>query len=266
MLRRCLFLLFAWPVVTACDAVAPADPSNSPDDDAGYGGSLGPEASSSTEDSPIYAPRVDGSVAYAYDAGISSPSDVQTGPPFDAGPDGICSGALAPGSLAIDELMIASTSGTGDYGEWLEVESTVGCAIDVKGLRGECPHENTLVTFDVSYDLWIPAYGTFLVADSSDPAINHDLPGPLVAWAGEPGDVLRNEGATITLLMNQTMIDSLTYPSLKLIDGTTVSFPSDCLLADRSDWTAWQPSTLSWFPGFFGTPNAPNTDVFCVSQ
>jgi hypothetical protein len=82
-------------------------------------------------------------------------------------------------------------------------------------------------------------------------------------WAGEPGDVLRNKGGTIVLSVSGTLIDTLTYPALKLTVGASIAFPADCDPATRSDWTAWQTSTFSFFPGFHGTPNATNTDVSC---
>ncbi len=105
--------------------------------------------------------------------------------------------------------------------------------------------------------------GTFVVADSDDAVIDHALPGILEIWDGAPGDVLRNSGDTVTLSMSGMLIDSVTYPALHLTIGTSVSFPSDCAASARSVWTNWQMSTASWFPGFFGTPNAPNDDVHC---
>jgi hypothetical protein len=130
-------------------------------------------------------------------------------------------------------------------------------------LHGECPRGAKVATFDVSADMWIPPRGTFVVADSNDPAINHDLPGVIVVWFGHQGDVLRNKGTTITLSSAGTLIDTLTYPALTLAVGNSIAFPSDCAAAERADFTKWQRSTASWFPGFFGTPNAPNTDVSC---
>jgi hypothetical protein len=101
------------------------------------------------------------------------------------------------------------------------------------------------------------------VADSSDPAVNHSLPGVVVTWSGTAGDVLRNAGATVTLLNGDVIIDSVTYPNLKLTPGVSTSFPSDCARSLRPEWTSWQSSTASWFPAFRGTPNAPNVDVQC---
>jgi hypothetical protein len=201
------------------------------------------------------------------DGGVHPSSDGAThsppGPPFDAGEGGVCSKPLASGDLVIDELMIESVAGTGDYGQWLEVRSTLGCALDLRGLHGECPRGKKVATFDVTEDLWIPAFGTFLVADSSDPAINHDLPGTLIVWSGGPGDVLRKKGTTITIESGGVLVDTVTYPAFTLVVGVSVSFPSDCPDDVRSDWTNWQTSTFSWFPAFFGTPNAANDDVSC---
>lgn len=190
-------------------------------------------------------------------------SDASPAPPFDAGPSGACTQPLAPGDLLIDELMIESVVGSGDYGEWLEVQSTLDCALDLRGLHGDCPRGAKVATFDVAGDIWIPPRGTFLVADSSHPAINHQLPGTLIVWFGQPGDVLRNKGTTVTLRVIDTLIDSLTYPALSLTAGTSLAFPADCDPSVRTDFSRWQRSTSSWFPGFLGTPNAPNLDVHC---
>jgi hypothetical protein len=209
-------------------------------------------------------PSGDDAVDPGEDSDASSAADASsTAPPEGAVPDGACPQPLAAGDLAIDELMIESVAGTGDYGEWLEVRSTLPCAADLRGLHGECPSGAKVRTFDVVDDLWIPPSGTFVVADSADPALDHQLPGTLIVWSGQPGDVLRNKGGTVTLQMGETLIDTLTFPSLKLTVGASVAFPVDCPPARRMDWTAWQTSTASWFPGFYGTPNAPNVDVQC---
>jgi hypothetical protein len=179
-------------------------------------------------------------------------------------PPGACPAPLGPGDLVVDELLIQSVAGTGDYGEWLEVASTLPCVANLRGLHGEAPSGAKVHTFDVTGDVWIPPMGSFVVADSDDATINHDLPGTLVVWSGQPGDVLRNLGTTVALTFQDTLIDAITYPSLRPAVGVSLAFPATCPLARRTDWTAWQPSTSSWFPGFFGTPNAPNDDVQCL--
>jgi hypothetical protein len=197
------------------------------------------------------------------DGEATQPSGEEPAPPFDAGPDGLCALPLAAGDLEIEELMIESVAGTGDYGQWLEVQSTRDCALDLRGIHGECPRGARVATFDVTGDVWIPARGSFVVADSVNPAINHDLPGLVVPWSVRYGDILRKKGTTVTLLLSDTIIDSITYPALPLTVGVSIAFPSDCDVALRGDWSHWQWSQSSWFPGFFGTPNAPNSDVHC---
>lgn len=200
------------------------------------------------------------------DASVEDPGaslDARAAPPFDAGPNGVCAQPLAPGNLAIVEVMIASTAGSGDHGEWLEVRSSLDCALSLRGLHGECAVGGHVHTFAVIDDVWIAARGTFVVADSIDPAINHDLPGVVLAWEGNAGDVLRNLGSTITLRANGAIVDSLTYPALKITLGASIAFPRDCAPGARSDFASWRWSTTSWFPGFAGTPNAPNADVHC---
>jgi hypothetical protein len=181
----------------------------------------------------------------------------------DGAQEGSCTAPLSPGDLVIDELMIESVAGAGDDGEWLEVRSTLGCTANLLGLHGECPRAASVITFDVTSDLWVPAGATFIVADSMVPAINHYLPEPVVTWAGRQGDVLRNQGSTVSLLMNGVLIDSVTYPDLKLKVGRSWEFPSDCDPSLRADFGNWQQATSSWFPAFFGTPNAANDDVQC---
>jgi hypothetical protein len=234
----------------------------SPADDGAYAGSFpllppsddgGGEVTSRPQDSPALDD------AGEQDAG----SDASMQPAIDPPPDGACLQPLAAGALRIDELMIESVAGAGDDGEWVEIESTLDCAANLNGLHGECPRGAKVATFDVTGDLWIPPRGTFVVADSNDPAINHDLPGVVVVWFGHQGDVLRNKGSTITLSAGGTLLDTVTYPSLALAVGNSVAFPSDCDAGERTDFTKWKRSTASWFPGFFGTPNAPNTDVSC---
>jgi hypothetical protein len=221
-------------------------------------------ASTSNDDAgAIAAPAEDASLGD--DTG--APSGVlPPGPPFDAGEGGTCVQPLAAGSLAIVELMIESTAGTGDHGEWIEVASTLDCAIRLDGLSGTCPTGAKVNTFTITGNVWIPPRGTFVVSDSSNIAVNHGLPGLVIPWSGQPGDVLRNEGATVTLVMNGVVIDSVTYSKIKLTPGVSIAFPKDCPPNVRSQWPNWQGSTFSWFPAFLGTPNAPNEDVHCPPQ
>lgn len=246
-------------------------------DDASYSGS--------TSVIPSYAP--DGgtdSLVEAYATGPSDPdADSSVAPcPRDAGAvdaettvdapieaassDGGCPGGLAAGDLVIDELMIASQPGVGDHGEWIEVRSTQSCTLSLNGLFAEVPHGKGSTIASITTDVWLPAHGFFLIADSALALDNHDLPaGMLVTWGlGNSSDVLKNSGDTITLYTASVVIDALTYPaSAKLVDGASMAFPSDCDPSLRVEFGNWQPSLSSFSPGFFGTPFAPNTDVHC---
>jgi hypothetical protein len=245
----------SWRAERSPDAAAAADL------DAGAPVVILPDDPAGTDDGGTLDPMDD--AAGAIDADSRAPPDAPPGPPFDAGGGGICPGEIAEGDLVIDELMIAAVAGTGDHGEWLEVKSTRDCALDLRGLRGECPNGAHVYAFDVTEDVWLPPRGTFVVADSSDPALNHSLPGRVLQWSGGPGDVLRNKGGTVALRANGALIDTLTYPARPLTVGTSLAFPDDCPASARLDTTRWQSSAASFFPSFFGTPNATNADIRC---
>jgi hypothetical protein len=235
------------------------------DDGSPYGGTLAANDASTLYDATVALPAgssdaIDASDGDDAEGDAANPTDDA---PADAVDDPVCASALSPGALLIDELMIESVDGTGDHGEWIEVASTLPCAVNLRGLHGECPHGAKAATFDVAGDLWIPAGGSFLVADSVSPAIDHDVPLPVVAWQDNLGDVLRNKGTTLTLSLNDAVIDTLTYPALALTVGTSLEFPADCDPTTRDDFSRWLPAQSSWFPGFHGTPNAPNDDVSC---
>lgn len=184
-------------------------------------------------------------------------------PPDDAAPDGACSQPLAAGDLVVGELMIESVAGAGDYGEWVEIASALPCMANLRGLHGETADGAKVRSFDVGFDLWLPPGATFVVADSLDPTLNHQLPGTVIAWSGHPGDVLRNAGGTLTLRVGDLVVDSITWPAYKLGVGTSLELPADCPPGAAGDFSRWQPAVASWFPGFRGTPNAPNADVTC---
>jgi hypothetical protein len=281
-MRRCTLLLLFLP---GCASVASptADPSReaSANEDANLAAAIGSDPAPQSSDNAATAsadgdasndgapsgtdggPFPDASDPWPIDATDEGWSSPESAPPFDPGEGGVCTAPPCAGDLVIDELMIESVAGAGDHGEWLEIESTIDCALDLRGLHGDVPSGSKVRTFQIGDDLWIPARGTLVVADSSNASINHDLPGTVATWSAQPGDVLRNKGGTVTLHMNGVVLDTLTYPSMTLSVGASVAFPADCPLSRRTDWTAWQTSTASWFPGFVGTPNAPNTDVQC---
>jgi len=173
-----------------------------------------------------------------------------------------CEGPLQAGDLAIVEIMISSKSGSGDAGEWVEIKSTRDCWVHLEGISVSSPRGSAgsdTATVDGALDL--SPGGTFVVADSDDVTKNHGIKGSVVSW--DATDVLKNDGDTITIKLGDVEIDALTYPNLGAATaGTSVSFPSACDGAKRSDWLSWTASK-----GDFGTlkatPNAPNDDIAC---
>jgi hypothetical protein len=193
----------------------------------------------------------------AGDAGYADASGA--GAPMNA-----CATPLAPGDLVFDEVMISSEPGSDDHGQWLEVRSTRACSVDLVGLHASAPHGQSAHTVDVTSDVWIPPWGFFLIADSLDPTENDSLPGLVIAWAGSAADALHKTSDTITLSVGEVTLDTLTYPDKKRTVATSMAFPAGCPARARQDFASWVPSVASWTPGFFGTPNAPNSDVRCT--
>jgi len=173
-----------------------------------------------------------------------------------------CTGALASGDLAITELMITARAGSADDGEWVEITSTRDCWLKLKGVAIESPRGATPDTTTIDEDFELEPHGTFIVADSTDAALNHDLPGKVFAW--NTTDVLKNSGDTVSVKSGAPVIDTLTYPAFSnLTPGRTIAFPDDCVASDRADWARWSRTFDSWTAGFEGTPNATNGDVAC---
>lgn len=175
-----------------------------------------------------------------------------------------CQGPLVAGDLAIVELLISSRPGSGDDGEWLEIQSTrTDCWLKLEGVTVESPRGQAAPNIAAApADLELPPNGTFVVASSADPAKNHGIGGKVIAWNAT--DVLKNDGDTVVVKSGATVIDSLTYPAFSNLEtGRTLAFPEDCAWGFRSSWDRWSLTFTEHDPGQRGTPNAPNTDVAC---
>ena len=186
--------------------------------------------------------------------------------PEDGGvlPKVFCTGGLAAGDLAIVELMISSRAGSGDGGEWIEIQSTRSdCWLRLQGVTIESPRGQAAPNaVTITEDFELPPNGTFVVAASADPAKNNGLPGKVFAWGAT--DVLKNDGDTIVVKLGPIALDQLTYPAFSNLEaGRALSFPDDCAWNARGDWARWSLTFDEWTPGFKGTPNGPNADVAC---
>ena len=195
------------------------------------------------------------------DGGRPDSSTVQ--PDGGPQPKTYCGATLKAGDLAIVELMITSKAGSGDTGEWIEVQSTRDCWLELQGVAIESPRGAAAPNVaTITDDFELEPHGTFVVAASSDPAKNHGIAGKVVAW--EASDVLKNDGDTVTVKIGNITIDTLTYPAFNnLTPGRALSFPVDCAWSDRASWERWSLTFTEFAPGFKGTPNADNADVAC---
>jgi hypothetical protein len=186
-----------------------------------------------------------------------------------ATPDGglvtkiFCLGPLAAGDLVVSELLIASRAGSGDDGEWVEITSTRDCWLRIQGVTVESPRGQAAPNVaKVEADVDLAPKGTFVVADSLDPAKNYGITGKVIAW--NAADVLKNDGDTIAVKSGETVIDTVTYPTFNNLEtGRSLAFPSDCAPAVRTDWKRWSLTFTDRAPGQRGTPNAANDDVAC---
>lgn len=251
-------------LMMACSA-APKKSDNLDDVPSGYG----------QNDRPLDPPRNPDNVndeGGAFDLGgresdagpMDPPSrDDDAGMPMaDAGPNDACQGVIGAGDFKIVEIMIASQSGSGDKGEWVEIQSTRDCTLNAKGLTITSPRGQGTDTVTVTTDTFIPKYATFIVADSANSSINHGLPGTVLEWNN--ADVLKNDGDTITIKNGSTVVDTITYPQFtNLAVGKSVSFPWDCSWSDRTDWARWSYSFATYGSIYKGTPNDDNYDVAC---
>ena len=180
----------------------------------------------------------------------------------DAGGPVLCSGPLAAGDVKVVELMIASQSGAGDKGEWIELQSTRQCTLNLKGLRVESPRGTGVDKAEVLADYLVPPNGIVVVTASPSALDNHAVGN--VAASFNATDVLKNDGDTVSVYAGvSTLIDTLTYPKFTLFIGRSVAFPWDCAWSDRSSWARWSWSFNKWNGAFQGTPNDDNFDVAC---
>jgi hypothetical protein len=191
----------------------------------------------------------------------SRPEDDASVPVADAGPAQPCTTPIGPGDVKVVELMIASASGSGDHGEWVELVNTRSCILDVGGLSIESPRGTGKDSATVPQSLLIAPGAAFVVADYADAQSNHGI--PIVAAAWNDYDVLKNDGDTVSVYAGSTLIDSITYPKLTLVAGRSVAFPADCAWGDRADWARWSLSFHVWSSPYEGTPGADNSDVTC---
>jgi len=253
VLRPYLFLLSALAMVACGGAHQPGD-SGGYEDNGGWSQPLpDPLEASTIED--------DSGVLSVGDRPSDAGADSGGTPSNDGGAATNCQGPLGAGDVKIVELMIESVSGSGDKGEWIELENTRSCIVNLNGVSVQSPRGTGSDAASITSDVFVQPGASVVIADSSDPNDNHQLPGVVASFASY--DVLKNSGDTVEVYLGTTLIDALTYPQLALTPGRSVSFPSDCAWTDRASWSRWSGSFHVWSSPFQGTPGADNTDVTC---
>jgi hypothetical protein len=258
-----MLLLTGASILVACAVDAPP-PKGTPFDP-GDPGFVGRDTLPNEEEPlPAIINADSGAFAPERPSGPTRPRRDDGGAPDpDAGPKVSCP-PLVPGDLAIVEIMIASKTGSNDSGEWVEIQNThATCWLEVKGISVESPRgsaSSNVATMTESFE--VPPHGTFVVADSLDPAENHGIGGKVISWNAL--DVLKNDTDSVIVKKGALVIDKLTYPSLtNATAGRSIAFPDNCLGADHTDWNRWSLAFDEYAPGYKGTPNEPNDDVLC---
>lgn len=206
------------------------------------------------EDSGVF-----GASEHPSSSGFVGTQDAGPGTPIKT----FCAGTIGAGDLAVVEIMIASRSGSGDLGEWVEVQSTRDCWLRVDGVAVTSPRGAATANTANVDGLELAPHGTFVVAGSGETVNNHGLPGTVYAW--NASDVLKNDGDSVVVTRGALEIDRVTYPTFTSLPvGRSLAFPADCARAERTDWTRWSLTFAGYAAGLKGTPNAPNADVTCL--
>lgn len=180
----------------------------------------------------------------------------------DAGPPGgPCT--ITPGMLVIVEVMIASTTGSTDRGEWFEITNTGACTASLAGLTIQSPtgggarREHTMTAGTIA-----PGQ-RFVLAQDGDAVANHGLAHDYVYGTGRSSDevVLNNEADSLTLELDGVIIDQVAWPSTGFERSFARQYPEDRPKALNEDWASWCDATMvysSMGGTFYGTPRAPN--------
>lgn len=244
-------------LLLACTIVDSAEPIDARDDD---------QVAAAPPDSGELAPSLVNEDSGVFSAGEHPSSsgfigtqDAGAGTPIRS----FCTDALGAGDLAVVEMMIASRSGSGDLGEWVEVQSTRDCWLRLNGVTVTSPRGAAAPNTASVDGLELAPRGTFVVADSLETVNNHGLPGTVYAW--NASDVLKNDGDSVVVARGAIEIDRVTYPTFTSLPvGRALAFPVDCARSARADWTRWSLTFSGYAAGLKGTPNAPNADVTCL--
>jgi hypothetical protein len=185
----------------------------------------------------------------------------------DTGPPPVldCNRPLVEGDLRIVELMVSSRAGSGDDGEFVEIENRASCIVDLGQVLVESPRGTSVdrATFTAGSKLG-PGKFAIVAGNRIAESLASGLPSGTLIAEFRASDVLKNDGDTVRILQGSTVVQSLAFPRIRnLTPGQSIVFPSDCAPADYSDWLSWSLAPTFYAGTFRGSPGAPNDDVTC---
>ena len=180
--------------------------------------------------------------------------------PVDGG-TAVCRPVL--GSLAIVELMIASTAGSDDRGEWFEVLNTTTCDIDLAGLIISSPTSSGTAREHVVTAGVVRAGQPYVFALSGIVDENHGLAADYVY--GEGGGyyevILNNGDDNLELRLGAELINRVAWTSGTYTTGHAKQFPNGLPPNTNETWGSWCDATTIYSSSggtFYGTPGGPN--------
>ena len=181
---------------------------------------------------------------------------------------------MTAGTLIIVEIMIQSKSGNvgSDSGEWVELlNPSSTCAVELDDFSVSSPRGASADVALLADGYRVGPGETVIVADSLSTAANNGLTGQIYPW--NASDVLVNSGDSVSVLRGTTTLDTFTYTSdsVKVVDGASLEYPSDCSIKNVGTLGYWQSATADYgtitgcgvagTSSCMGTPNAGNLDV-----
>ena len=197
--------------------------------------------------------------AGTFDAG---PSDAGHDAGHDAGQD--AGPPLCPPTsdrVAIVEVMIASDTGAGDRGEWIELINAGDCTVDLGGLELASPiggaGSTAIATYTISAGRTLAQGARIVLAQSANPTENRGL----AFDEAYTSLVFDNIGDWVELRSGGATIDRVEWLSNDIVHGASRRFPDARPISDNGIRSAWCTSTALYSTAggnFYGTPRTGN--------
>lgn len=197
------------------------------------------------------------------DSGAMDAAAMDASPPDATGPP--CT--VAPGFVYINEIMIASVSGSRDRGEWFEIYNPGDCEADLSGMVIASPTSSGTMREHTISSLRIAPGSYTVLAQSLNPAEHHGANVDYAYGTGSSTTEIRFSNSRDSLLLRAGMdeIDRIEWTSSGFSYSTSRQFPTSGAISEHGTWSRWCDSTqtFSMTGGvFYGTPGMAN-DMTC---